>query len=228
MKIVHRDELKSVSCPDGSLGCLEGCLGEVVLSGELEEYKYGCYAGPEIIEDELCSRDHNPIFPRLEEHCQMIERALGYNIKGKRILDLGCGCSSDNYESGNFPNNMYGPWMGRFMHFMKDGTGIEYIGVDCGSNTEEKFDYRRLDLLEPDALSREFKEDYFDLVLAFMLFSSPELAARSGQKKEYYEYNWNADAKSAKGLADIIMPQIERIAKPDGVFLWHGGDIDFG
>ena len=163
----------------------------------------------------------------MQGHCQIIDKALDYDVEGKRILELGCGCLSNNYESENSPESIYGPWMGRFMHSMKDGTGIEYIGVDCGGNTEEKFDYRRLDLLEPDALSREFKEDYFDLVLAFMLFNSPELAVRNGQKKEYYEYNWNADAKSAKGLADIIMPQLERIAKPDGVFLWYGGDIDF-
>jgi hypothetical protein len=48
MKIVHRDELKSVSCPDGSLGCLESCLDQVVLGGRLEKYKYGYYLGPEI------------------------------------------------------------------------------------------------------------------------------------------------------------------------------------
>jgi len=201
MRILHKSSLNKYDfIPSDAPECV-GYVPFEVLSGGLSEIK---------------SKER--AFNNLDKNWRMILEVLNYDTAGKKILDLGCGCFEGNVESGRY-NGMYGPWMGKFMNLTKEKTGLEYVGVDCGDNSSESFDSRKIDLLEEGALVREFNDGYFDLVTGFMLFNSPELEKRvSGMDAR------DARGSSGKKLANVIFPQLEKIVKNDGAFLWCGGE----
>lgn len=201
MRILHKSDLNEYSFISSDAPECVDYVSREVLFGELSEVK---------------SKER--AFNNLDRNWRMILEVLNYDTAGKKILDLGCGCFEGNVESGRY-DGMYGSWMGKFMSLTKEKTGLEYIGVDCGDNSSESFDSRKIDLLEEGALVREFSEGYFDLATGFMLFNSPELEKRvSGMDVR------DAHGSSGKKLADVIFPQLEKIVKKNGSFLWSGGE----
>ncbi len=149
---------------------------------------------------------------------KIILNALNHKTEGKRLLDLGCGAESGNMESVKYRGE-YAPWLGRFIDSTKQSHGLEYIGVDCGDLSREVFLNKQLNLLDKKCLVREFQENYFDIVTAFMLFNSPELErVISGRDRP------NASYFSGKTLVDSLIPQLEKIMKPNGILVWYGGD----
>ncbi len=161
----------------------------------------------------------NPVYIRLDNMWQRILRILDYETSGKRILDLGCGAEKGNIESRHFEYT-YKPWLGRFLHATSDKTGIDYVGVDIGDLSSEKFKNIQMSLLEENCLINNFTENQFDIVIAQMLFNSPELEKQINNIEEMKD----ASQESALKLKVNLLPQIERILKPEWVFLWQGGN----
>lgn len=120
------------------------------------------------------------------------------NLEGKTILDLGCG-SKD--KDGIF--TVYEPWLCRTLHRL----GAYSIGIDLRNNGEEDFEFCKVDLLQEDSLSFLLK-DSVDVANAFSLFDSPALF------RIMEERGIKEDPKN------ILIPQLERIVKPNGYFLY--------
>lgn len=114
----------------------------------------------------------------------------------------------------------YKPWLGRFIYATRDKTGIDYTGVDIGDLSSEKFNGVQMNLLEKNCLVNNFAENQFDFVIASMLFNSPELEKQIVN----IEVRKDASYESSLTLKENLVPQLERIIKPEGVLLWQGGN----
>lgn len=208
MKIIHRDDIKTW-----------------VINSDSHESVW--YVSRETTEGSMQYIDAyessmtgiNPVFVKLDRTWQRVLKLLEYETSGKKILDLGCGARGGNTES-NYFEYQYQPWLGRFLHAMRDKTGIDYVGVDIGDLSSEPFRGIQMNLLEKDCLINTFTEHQFDLVIAEMLFNSPELE----KQVTSLEIKKDASHESALKLRANLLPQIERILKPEWVFFWQGGD----
>ena len=130
----------------------------------------------------------------------------GGKLEGKRILDLGCGsvATLDNaYGSTKAPD--FEPWLCRALH----ESGVKVIGVDYFSpqeTSQESFEFHKRNLLEQGAL--DFIPDKsIDIANARFLFNSPTLL------NLYEEKNF------MQNIQNVLLPQLERIVKPDGFFI---------
>lgn len=115
---------------------------------------------------------------------------LNNNLKDKTILDLGCG--TINYILGE----KFEPWLARGLHEI----GAKVIGIDKGNLNGELFKHYSIDLRNPNSLDF-LKNNSIDLAGAFSLFDAPSLT----HPKETFE---------------LLLPQLERILKPEGVFIF--------
>ncbi|MBW2975812.1 hypothetical protein KY347_00030 [Candidatus Woesearchaeota archaeon] len=124
----------------------------------------------------------------------------GY-VKGKTILDLGCGCNYPAFESEGGPwDSMYEPWLCRGLHLL----GANPIGVDYDALSGEKFKHYEVDLTASDSLSM-IPDESVDLANARQLFSSVWLGRRG---------------KNSEDLRRNIHTQLERILKPRAFLLY--------
>lgn len=155
------------------------------------------------------------IFPKLEKQLTALMWAADGNLQDKRILDLGCGARGGMYEGehGGYGLGNFEPWLARTLHQL----GVKVVGVDVGRVNEEPFEAHLIDLLKPDGLEK-FTAGQFDIVHSSALYSSPELSRRfsSGQ---WYERDGSLDA--AERLATMLLPQIKRITKDDGTYVFR-------
>jgi SAM-dependent methyltransferase len=164
----------------------------------------------------------------LWDNYRKIMIVMDYQLFGKKILDLGCGATGGNIESKEY-NNEYEPWLCRALYqqklnmedrYGKDseyGTMTQITGVDCADLSKEVFPNKRLNLLEKNVLINNFEEQSFDLITSFMLFNSPELEKRTtGQELS------DASLTTALNLKKTLLPQIRRLLKPEGIFLYNG------
>lgn len=124
--------------------------------------------------------------------------AANGEIANKRILDLGCGSTGGTRESEEFPEHMFDPWLCRTLLEL----GACPIGVDVGELDKEKFEAHRKDLLQPGSLDF-LPDDSIDIIHSSALHTSPQPGL------ENCEHLW-----------EILNPQIARIIKPNGVFLF--------
>ena len=146
------------------------------------------------------------------------------------VLDLGCGSigeSSDYTRPKGFDLNFrdFEPWFPRALHEI----GIKCIGIDCGNLEGEEFEHYSLDLLTRNL---DFIPDHsIDYAHSRLLYSSPELSDRvrvTDQKlrdevKDKEIPYWSCgdhERYSKETLKKIILPQLERIVKPNGVFVY--------
>lgn len=95
------------------------------------------------------------------------------DVKGKTILDIGCGSKGkDTYESKLFTYANAGrfePWLARVLHHL----GANVIGIDIGESPHEQFSFRQADFMaEPLPLS---PHERVDIALCFNAISSPGL-----------------------------------------------------
>lgn len=154
---------------------------------------------------------------KLEYQLTAVAFVLGDNLVGKRALDLGCGAEVGTEEADDegISSEKYEPWLARALHLM----GAEVTGIDVGDLTREPFKSLKIDLTNPNSLI-VIPDGSFDLVHSSALYSSPELAKRVIGGKFDWRYDHNAYAAALK-LIDHLKPQIERVAAPDGIYLFR-------
>lgn len=130
-------------------------------------------------------------------------------IKDKRILDLGCGSTGNTWEARD-DFYLYQPWLCRALFEL----GAYPIGVDTGELQGEKFETHKANLLLPDAL-KGIPDDSIDIIHSRALFTSPELRIMVDSLPVP---KW--DQERDNYLMQILRPQIERVLKPNGVFVY--------
>ncbi|MFC1615823.1 hypothetical protein ACFL21_01670 [Patescibacteria group bacterium] len=120
------------------------------------------------------------------------------NLKGVRVLDLGCGskpqldpCCPGEHE----------PWLCRSLHLM----GAHPIGVDLGNLKGEGFEAYQLDLMREDAL-HFIPDNSIDVIHNRELVASPTFCRLYG----YEGIDW---------LYQHLRPQMDRIFKESGIYI---------
>jgi len=146
-----------------------------------------------------------------ESHIAMINQmnhvlfATSGNLENKRILDLGCGSNDPHLEGkGIFNDRMFEPWLCRGLLEL----GAIPIGIDIGDLSKEKFEHYQLNLLGLNCLNF-IPNSSIDITNAHELFNSPHL------NQSYMGLN-----SSGRELKEILLPQLKRIVKPKGYFIY--------
>ena len=174
--------------------------------GFLEEI-IDCYLNDKSLDYERIKyRIYNSAINQLSQ----IIRYLGDDFLNKPILDLGCGSVGKTIEFNTYGVE-YHPWLCRIINEL-DGN---ITGVDIGNLSNERFDHYNINLLSNDSL-KKFKDNFFDLINANLLFTSPELEFQISGKVDKV----NASANSAKLLYNHIFPEIDRVLQPEGYFIY--------
>jgi SAM-dependent methyltransferase len=115
------------------------------------------------------------------------------NPEGKTFLDLGCGNNEGVTRS-------FEPWLSRSLTLL----GAKVIGLDLGYLGGEIFENYKVDLTKSDCLSF-IKSESIDLAVADSFFNAP---------------CFNNGKVTGKQVYDSLIPQLERIVKPKGYFVY--------
>jgi len=122
------------------------------------------------------------------------------NLKGKRILDLGCGSINSPDREDNYESRSFEPWFCRALLEL----GADPVGVDINPDIEkEKFKNHRLNLLDLGALNI-FPDNSFDGINLTGLFDSPILNRVSVLDED------------REAMKREVAIQIKRLLKHDG------------
>lgn len=121
------------------------------------------------------------------------------------VLDIGCGNSSYGRDPNDPPifQRMFEPWLCRAL----SEYSVRVVGVDYHDMDGEKFEHHERNLWHPCALE-SIHDGSIDLVNMHSVFGSPGV-------------------HRPRELATALMPQIERVLKPEGVFIYMDWDKDF-
>jgi len=128
---------------------------------------------------------------------------IGKEFRNKTILDLGCGSNGDSFDNKiSLKTRSFEPWLCRALYELN----IKCMGIDCGDLDNEKFEHcGYFNLLGPDSLGF-LQDSSVDVAHARLLYSSPQLEKLNrGNSKSLHEY---------------LLPQLERIVKPEGFFVY--------
>ncbi|NCN86864.1 hypothetical protein GW932_03445 [archaeon] len=94
-------------------------------------------------------------------------------------------------------NSEYKPWLARGLYKM----GINIIGIDINDNSKEKFENYKIDLSVPNSLNF-LKDNSIDIAMANYFFIGGGL--KTSNKKTF----------------NLLLPQLERIVKKEGYFIY--------
>lgn len=137
------------------------------------------------------------------------------NVKGKRILDLGCGANFGTWETDGYGDpdvkkkRTFEPWLCRALVEL----GANPVGIDMGNLEGEEFEHYRIDLSKPGAL--DFLPDKsFDGANMRLFLTSPHLEQMTNKKKLY------ATEKEME-------KQIKRLLKDDGILIETDSEKDY-
>lgn len=156
---------------------------------------------------------------------------FGNDFRKKKVLDLGCGSTGGSYDFDMMQKEEWGrrhfePWFPRVLHML----GVKVIGVDYGRLNGEEFENYRLNLLTPDSL-KFISNGFIDLANARLLYTSPqldnmtpknnkELIDEVKDKSMNYWSIGDSERYARKSLERVLLPQLERIVKPEGYFVY--------
>ncbi len=114
------------------------------------------------------TKDDFPVV--LEEILKPVQKAFGSlsDVKGKRILDLGCGSNLTFYQTDG---RHFEPW---FCRALKE-LGADVIGVDRHPPLPENFEYHQIDLVTNLNGLSVFREHSFDGINIAAFFDAPDL-----------------------------------------------------
>ena len=133
--------------------------------------------------------------------------AANGGLEGKVVLDLGCGSEySQDAPTSEMNRAKWHPWLSRALHYL----GHKVIGIDLAYLGNEPFKNIQADLSQEGALDG-IESDSIDIANAHYLFDSPTLG------------------RLCKGmeLADLLVPQLKRVVKNGGTFLYHTDSMSF-
>ncbi|MBT3297497.1 hypothetical protein HN385_01080 [archaeon] len=143
-------------------------------------------------------------------------------IKNKRFLCLGCGSTDYNTnhinsrlassyykkdQSNRLFRSTFEPWIPRILL----ECGAQVIGVDYGGLRGEEFEHYSVNLLEKNVLNM-VQDGSVDYVHVEMLWNSPLL-------EELVCQSHGTSRNSGYILRERLLPQIECVLKPTGIFL---------
>jgi len=128
-----------------------------------------------------------------------------------RVLDLGCGRVNGDCSYQKTAPRQYEPWPARLLHEL----GVPVIGIDLGGLDSEEFEHYACNLLDDGALAF-LSSNSIDFANAACLFNSPALRSCA--------YLWEPERQKQVGreLKARLIPQLERIVRPDGFFIYQG------
>lgn len=122
------------------------------------------------------------------------------NLKGKRILDIGCGSVNSVDRERNYESRSFEPW---FCRLLKE-LGADPVGIDINPDIgQEEFENHRLNLITPGELNI-FPDKSFDGINLAGLFDSPFLNRGRFTKDDILK------------MKEEIGTQIKRLLKDDG------------
>ncbi len=121
--------------------------------------------------------------------------ALAESIKGKRILDIGCG-STEPYVLGDDFRDLYPP----FFAEMLTKLGADVTGIDIRLNESAKYHHIVGDLTEKNWMKKV--EPSYDIIACFNLFNAPLSPFENDQ-----------------ALCDRIMDDMHSLLAKDGVLI---------
>lgn len=136
--------------------------------------------------------------------------AANGDILGKRILDLGCGSTGGSLDADAGYHGIFAPWLARTLIEL----GANPVGIDFGNLQGEKFEGHTVDLLKPDSLNF-LGDSSIDIVHSRALFTSPQLHELQNSRWGYV-----SQSDSASRFFELLRPQIARILKPGGTFVY--------
>ena len=124
---------------------------------------------------------------------------VGADLVNRKILDLGCGAAKSVDCNGT---RDFEPWVCRGLVEL----GTNPIGIDIFDNSKEKFENYQTDLTTPNSLNF-IPDNSIDIAHSWGLFDSPFLRISVGK------------GRKEDNLLEILLPQLERIVKPEGIFI---------
>lgn len=137
--------------------------------------------------------------------------SLSGDLREKTLVDLGCGSIRNMDDWPNY-DGMFEPWLCRGLHFLPDSMNVRVIGVDKSEELKgESFENHVGDIIWglPYPLDN-LPSQSIDLVNASSLFSSRHF------------YGGRSEVRRK------LLPQLERILKPTGVFVYGSPDKSKG
>lgn len=117
------------------------------------------------------------------------------DIKGKRILDVGCG-SVESYVLNDDFRDRYPP----FFAEMAIKLGADVTGIDIRENPKATYDHRACDLTDP-SWTKEVDAKY-DVIACLSLFNAPESP---------FEHD--------EALCDRVMDEMHHLLADDGILI---------
>lgn len=126
-------------------------------------------------------------------------------IRGKRIVDLGCGSTRGQWAMEAATANdgheiFWAPWFCRVLHEM----GADVAGVDIAPNDGEEFEHHAADLRNPEEALSRFPDHSVDYVTTQAFWDAPELTQ---------------SRVASLPMKEGIITQAFRMLKPDGKFV---------
>ena len=145
--------------------------------------------------------DESPVRISLMSQLPYVLYVCNGELEGKTIIDLGCGSISKDDQGKFCKNRIFEPWLCRTLVELD----ANVTGIDFKKNNYELFAFYQVDLFEKRL---DFIDCFSaDVVNASQLFNSPS---------QRYSSN-------GRNLRRILFPQVERILKPKGYFVYDSG-----